>query len=42
MKIETQIEGTQRDLINSLARIIAAGQGYAVYQDTDLTTSRNP
>jgi hypothetical protein len=41
MRIDTQIEGTQRDLINSLARIIAGGQGYVVDRDVDMTASRN-
>jgi hypothetical protein len=41
MRIDTQIEGTQRDLINSLARIIAGGQGYIVDRDVDMIASRN-
>lgn len=41
MKINIEIEGTQRDLMNLLARIIANGQGYLVNQDVDLTVSRN-
>jgi hypothetical protein len=42
VKINTEFEGSQRDLINKISRVIATGAGYEIARDVDVVESMNP
>jgi hypothetical protein len=42
VRIDVEIEGTQRDLINAIGRLIAKNNGYEIAVDADIVDSSNP